>query len=560
MGSDDSKNPGIDPGLRLLTRIADFVEPLTRFDRGHFVLEASQHRIIVTAARQVFRVKLDFEQSEAPGDLPQAAVPMASASAMAAEAEAQLAAAHAYMPVRLADWASRHGEDPSRRIVPADCFDPPSVLGYAEPCGSCSGRGKIGCKTCGGAGSIACPDCGGRGSRPCSACGESGQARCTRCYGHGYEIIHRLETVWDAKTNTGRTQNVPERQACGGCGGIGSVACPRCDGSKRETCSRCAGQCTITCGACKGAGAHPCQSCAGTGLRHVTRKLVCSVTDSLEVAPRTEESGVADVLMSLTTMSQLISYADSYRCTAEADATTLHRETLASIPVTSVIIAIGARRTTVHGFGPNQDVRDFANIAGLLLSDDLDALEATLPATRLAPPRATDAMNAALANSLASETNAAIAELPTAKHTSAALEAFQGLVAREHVARTSRILGMAIRRAYWATMARGPVAALALPLLQLPVELMLRRLDGPARLSGMLGVMLLAFGGAIAAHMLAMKIMQNRLAPGGEPRISRIVSHRGHLRIWLIAAAIFIVAATPAVAALTNLMIPPSQP
>ena len=32
-----------DPGIRLLTKIGDFVEPLTRFDRGHLTLESSEH-------------------------------------------------------------------------------------------------------------------------------------------------------------------------------------------------------------------------------------------------------------------------------------------------------------------------------------------------------------------------------------------------------------------------------------------------------------------------------------------------------------------------------------
>ncbi len=38
----------MDPGIRLLTKIGDFVEPLTRFDRGHLTLQSSQHHAIST--------------------------------------------------------------------------------------------------------------------------------------------------------------------------------------------------------------------------------------------------------------------------------------------------------------------------------------------------------------------------------------------------------------------------------------------------------------------------------------------------------------------------------
>lgn len=554
--SDDANSPK-DPSLRLLTRVADFVEPLTRFDRGHLVLEESQHHTVEVAAHQIFRVNLDRQQTEGNGGLPAGVLGTADASTMMAEAETQMAAARASIPGRLADWAIRHGQDPLRRLGVADCFDPPPVLGYVEACGACNGRGKIACAACRAAGTVECPACAGRGSRPCSACKETGQERCNRCYGQGYEIVHRQETVWDAATNTGRTQNVPERRTCGGCGGSGSVACSRCNGARRETCPQCSGQRTIVCATCKGAGALICGTCSGAGKHHVTTQLVCSIAESFEATPRTTEAGVSDVLKSLTTVNQVLAYADAHRSTAETDATTLRRETTASVPVTSIVVAVGARRANVHGYGPNQDVRDFDNIAGLLLSDDLDTLEAALSETQLFPPRTTAEMNAALVSALASEVNVAVAENPAPKGVAAVLKDFQGLLTEEHVQRTSGALGKAIRRAYWATMLRGPIAVLAMPLLQIPVELMVRGLDTSARLSSMLGVMLLAFGGAIAAHMMVVRLMERKLAPDGSPRLSRITSRQGHLRNWLVAAGVFIAAATPAIAAFTKLILPP---
>ena len=557
MGSDDADaTTPQDPSLRLLTRVADFVEPLTRFDRGHLVLEASQHRTIEVAARQAFRAGLDFVRGEGKGPLPDGVMEMANGTSMAIEAEAQLAAARAIIPGRLALWAADHGESPLRRPGAAICFTPPAVLGFVEACAACRGRGKIDCKTCSAAGTVECPTCAGSGSRPCSACKETGTERCSRCVGQGYEIVHRQETVWDAATNTGRTQNVPERRTCGGCGGTGSVACARCGGARRETCSRCVGQRTVTCETCKGAGALGCEACASTGKRHVTSQLTCTISETFEPSPRSGEPDVAAVLKALPAIEQVLEYAETHRTTAETDASTFRRETVAAIPVTSIVVAVGARRTRVHAFGAQQDIRDYANIAGILLSDDLDALETALPETKLTPPRTTPRMDAALASALASEANVAIAENPGPKGLAVALNDFRGLLTEEHVRRTSTAMATAIRRAYWAAMVRGPIAVLALPLLQFPVELMLRKLDASARFSAMLGVMLLVFGGAIGAHMLVTRKLERTLAPGGAPRLSRMLSRQGHLRNWLLGAGAFVVLATPIIAGIANLIAP----
>lgn len=556
MGSGDAaKNPE-DPSLRLLTRVADFVEPLTRFDRGHLALEASRHRNINVAARQAFRVELDFRRAEGSGALPAGVVQTMDAQTLSTEAGAQLAAARTGIPGRLADWASRHGEDPRLRPGVSDCFTPPPVIGYVEACAPCRGRGKIDCTTCKAAGTVECPTCAGRGSRPCPACKESGQERCSRCVGQGYEIVHRQETVWDAATNTGRTQNVPERRTCGGCGGSGSVACSRCGGARRETCARCSGQKTVACETCKGAGALECEACASTGKHHVTSQLTCSITESFEAAPRADDAEVASILKALPAIEQVLDYAETHRSTTEADASSFRRETVAVIPVTSIVVAVGSRRASVHGFGAQQDVRDYANIAGLLLSDDLEALEAALPETQLIPPRTTPRMDAALASTLASEANVAIAEKPGPKGLAAVLQNFRGLLTEEHVRRTSNAIAKALRRAYWAAMVRGPALILAIPLLQFPVELMLRRLDPSARFSAMLGVMLLAFGGAIGAHMLVIRMLERALAPSGTPRLSKMVSRQGHLRNWLLGAGVIVALATLAVSGLANLLVP----
>lgn len=556
MGSRDHAAEGMsDPSLRLLSRIADFIEPLTRFDRGHLALEASQHRTIEVSARQRFRVSFDFVCTEGSGGLPAGVVAVVGPQALTTESEAQLAAARADAPGRLSGWAVEHGHDTARRPSVTDCFSAAPELGYAEACATCEGAGKVDCVTCLAAGTQACPACAGRGARPCTACQEAGQERCKRCYGQGYEIVHRQEQEWDATTDTGRTRNVPHKEKCGGCDGSGSVACVRCGGDRQLTCSRCSGDRTIPCPACSGASTQDCTACDATGQHHHTRRLVCTIDEVFEVLPRTSESRIADVLKSLGNIGDVLAYADECRSVAETSATTLDRETVASIPVTSIVVAIGARRTQVHGFGAQQDIHDYGNIAGILLTEDLDALEAALSETRALLPKSTPALEAALAPVLASEVNVAIAGNPGAKGMAIVQRDFQSLLSDQYMARASASLSRAVRLAYWSTLLRGPIAVLGMPLLQVPVGILLREQPEPARLSATAGVMLLAFGGVILAHMLVVRTLQARLAPSGTPKLSRIVERQGLLRAWLIGAGAGVVLATLALAGLTGLLV-----
>ena len=95
-----------DPGIRLLTRIGDFVEPLTRFDRGHLTLESSQHVNVDVIARQGFRVVFETTRSEGNGGLPAGVTQTLDAAATSRDSEAQLAASRAAVPTRLAAWAA----------------------------------------------------------------------------------------------------------------------------------------------------------------------------------------------------------------------------------------------------------------------------------------------------------------------------------------------------------------------------------------------------------------------------------------------------------------------
>ena len=59
-----------DPGLRLLTRVGDFISRHTRFDRGHIALQSSRTETIRVTLRQTFQPLLEMKMSTGVGDLP----------------------------------------------------------------------------------------------------------------------------------------------------------------------------------------------------------------------------------------------------------------------------------------------------------------------------------------------------------------------------------------------------------------------------------------------------------------------------------------------------------
>ena len=189
-----------DPGIRLLTRIGDFVGPLTRFDRGHLSLEGSEHSIVDVIARQTFRVTFETSRSEGNGPLPPGVTQVTDATALTRDSAGQLASARAMVPHKLATWAEQHGENPLEKPSVADCFIPPAPLGHVETCAPCNGAGKIACSLCTGAGTLTCDACSGRGQTPCTTCKATGQTTCATCKGMRTILIQKERKQLDGKT------------------------------------------------------------------------------------------------------------------------------------------------------------------------------------------------------------------------------------------------------------------------------------------------------------------------------------------------------------------------
>ncbi len=548
-----------DPGIRLLTRIGDFVEPLTRFDRGHLTLESSQHVNVDVVARQVFRVTFETIRSDANGGLPAGVTLTADAADTQRQSEAQLAASRAAVPTRLAAWAAEHGETPTAHPTIADCFAPLPAVGHVETCQPCQGAGRIECTLCHAAGTLTCEACEGRGANPCKTCNATGEVTCATCKGMR-TIIREKEVRVRDEDNNPRTEHVQETVTCNACSGAGVLKCGKCNGRTTITCDVCRGQKTITCTRCEGSGYTRCETCGGEGQRHFTAKITCAITDTFEVSSRTTDAEAAAVFKGITNIDRVLALAESHRASAEISADTLRRETVAVTPVTTVTVVAGGARAQVRGFGPQQEVLDYRNIAGMLLSDDLVVLEEALKTTSLTPPRVHAAFDASLATVIASEANVAIAEHAAHKDQGEIIARFKGVVTPDYIARAGGALKKSIGRAYWAALAKGPIAVLAIPLLQLPIELLVRGQGQGSRLMALLGVTLITFFAALAAHYWVTQQLQKKLAPSGTPKIQRLIDKLDLTRNWLIAAGITAAVLTLAVASLTGILFPMNPP
>lgn len=552
-----SANDPSDPGARLLVRIGDFIEPLTRFDRSHLAMAESRHEMIPVLARQVFRVGFEVNRSEGNGPLPPGVERVEDAAALAREIEAQLASVRAQAPAKLAAWAGEHGEDPLSRPKPEDCFAWLAPLGHVADCVACEGDGKIACTACKGAKELACEACDGRGARDCGACGSRGQFECRDCQGGGKIMVRKERMVWDEFTGQHRTEHYQEPAPCETCGATGSVKCDKCGGQGQIPCKTCDGRKTIVCKRCSGEGTETCEVCAGAGKRYYTASLSCTIKETFEVAARTSDTEIARVLKAQGAIEDILKLASAHRASAEANNDTLTRDTIAETAVTSVAITAGKSRAMVRGFGPNQDVLDYKNLAGMLLADDMAGLEFALATTKLVPPKVNDDLYTALSSFLASEANARIAGTGSRLSPEDMQRDLRGVVSAEHVTRATAAIRKGINRTYWAMMARGWALVLLIPLSFAVLDLLMRWADEGPRVAVLLGVMLVTFGAAAAAHYWIVHRLQRRIAPEGDPKMGPIVDRAGPTLVWLVTAGAIAVVLTLLVAGFTSSLFPP---
>lgn len=543
-----------DPGARLLVRIGDFIAPLTRFDRSHLSMMESRHDTIDIMVRQVFRAKFETQHSDGNGALPAGVHEVADAVALSRETEALLAASRVALPQRLAGWAEAHGDDPRARPSIETCFAGAAPVGYVAACAPCRASGQITCQRCGGAKELTCATCAGRGAKDCETCRKTGEVQCQRCRGMGTLVRQKHANVWDEAAGRHRLEYVQESQPCPACDSAGKVKCPKCAGRGELTCKTCDGRANVMCPQCKGQGSTRCETCDGQGKRYHTANLSCSIDETQEVSSRDPDTEIVAALKG--GIEDILQLSAFHRATAEAGKDALTRDTLAAVPVTSVVIAAGEKQALIRALGERQLVRDYRNIAGLLMSGDLTELEAALPTTKLLPPRVNDALFPALATVLESEVNVAIAKTHPKRSALEIEREHRGAIAAEYVKRAGEAVRKGLGRAYWAGLARGPALVMALPFLFAPLDLFLRSSGVGVRVAALLAVIALTIGGATAGHWWAVRQLQKKLGPDGLPKIAPVLDAMGLTTVWLAGAGVTGALLTLLVAGITSTLFP----
>jgi hypothetical protein len=545
-----------DPGARLLLRVGDFIEPLTRFSRSNLSMTESRHEAVPVMVRQTFRVAFETKISDGNGPLPPGVREVADAQALARESEAQLAAARITLPRRLAAWAESHGEEMTAPAVDA-CFGAVSALGHVEPCTACGASGRITCTLCLGEKQVTCEACGGRGANVCENCNKAGTVTCRTCRGAGTVIERKQRKKWDEAANAHYVEHYQETLACPACNRLGVIKCPKCAGVGELTCKTCDGCKTVACSQCKGAGSTRCETCDGHGKRHHVATLACSIKETVELAPRGGNGEIAAAIRARGGVNEILEIAASRHSTAEASSDTITRDTIAVVPVTSVMVTMGEKRAMVHAFGERQEVPDYKNIAGLLMADDIAELESANAQTQLLPPEVPERIYGALSMALASEANVELVTAGAGRGAAETARHYRGVMTAEYVTRACEAIRKGVSRSYWAAILRGPALVLFLPVLFAPLDLWLRNSGAGVRVGVLLTLMAATFGGAMAGHYWVILQLQQKIAPGSAPRLRRIVDSIGLTTAWLATAGAVAVLLTLLVAGMTSWIFPP---
>lgn len=546
-----------DPGARLLLQIGSFLEPLTRFDRSHLTMSESRHETVAVSAKQTFKVAYEVKTREGNGGLPPGVLHVADDAELTREIDTRFKATKASAPPRLAAWAEAHGEDAFARPALADCFEAASPVGFIKDCAVCAGAGKVACVICSGSGAMPCEACKGRGAADCAVCEAKGALTCQTCKGAGTILEQKQREVHDDVIGQDRVEHFQETIPCPVCGKTGAVTCKRCEGKGETPCLTCQGAKTLPCRQCAGTGTQRCSACDGEGRKFRMMEVACSIAETFEAQPKSGEAEVTRVLKARGGIEDMLKLATEHRSVAEANSHTLTRETHASVPVTTVSVSVaGKAPVTIRGFGPEQEVLDYRNLAGMLLVEDLIQLDGAIAMTRLVPPMVNDAIYDSLADMMASEANFTIAMERDRKTPAEVEQDLRGVLTAEYVKRAGAAVCTGVTRAYWAGLANGPGWVLTIPLAYAVLDLLLRGSGIGWRVVVLLFVMAATFGAAALAHVMVVRALQARIAPTGAPKLSLLIDKLGLTRAWLIAAGVTAGLLSLLVAGLTTWIFP----
>jgi len=532
-------------GDRMRARVGAFIEPLTRFDASHVRLSSCAQAMLAVDVTQTFAVAIGITEDEGVGALPGDCEKVSGPGALTARLEAIQRQCERISAEQLAGWDEAHGADPHAAVSVGDVFTAARPVGCQTACGACGGEGKRECGPCHGKGKTKCQHCGATGKVMCSTCYGKREVACSRCGGRG-QMSRQVEKYgWNSATNQKTVTYETVYESCPGCSGRKTQPCTACNQSGRKQCGFCMGDGAQTCAACRGAGSTTCATCAGHGKLHRKGVVSCKVTPSVSVAADTGDRQILSDLSGVREVGQVIALARRYEIETALTPRSLARTIRAAVPVARADFMVSDRPLTIYGYGPDQEIFDYRDIGGALLSGDVEALEQAL-ARR-------DGVLPALTQVLQSEAHIEIARQSgafRAKRRSAALEELsarlRGFASSDYCARVSASMRKSLSRAYVRGLMRGPIASLIVPLLALPVNWLAWESHFREHDFAVIGGTILAtLAAAFAGHLLVGRRLQAEISPDKAIDVPALLGHIGLGRKWMILAGVFAILVTP---------------
>lgn len=448
--------PYAPPTGQVLGVVAAHIEPVTRFDARDLTETAPEEAYGLPVELTVDQyVSFSERIGSGPARLPAGVDKVGSQQAFRQELAERLDTAETEAPRALQAWANGNAGS-YRRLMPgtAGFLRSPGSVGYEHTCHQCHGACHVTCPSCSGVGHTNCHACFGAGKINCYSCHGSKQQTCSSCGGRGSWTEQVSQQTWSSSSNSYVTTYQTVYRNCSACSSSGRTTCYHCGYDGKINCSGCFGKGHIDCGRCGTTGRIDCASCLASGIEHVRGTIVAEVVhdETLSiVTPDETLRKLVDTKVPREDMPQLGELLDVLHTVQGHAVETRHRLRL---DVRRASLRARDDDFVLYGFGPEARVFSFDNIAGHLLTDDLEALEARVATSSAWRRHKGSDLLDTTADFLRSELNMLIAERvadakASPEDAAAAVEThFKGLVDQTYVARATTALRTALARLY----------------------------------------------------------------------------------------------------------------
>lgn len=546
--------------------VIDHIEKVTRFD-GSVLSEIDSEKAISLPLELILIQEVTFttDVNEGPSKLPIATEKVQDKATFQIELQRRLQKAKEEAPKALQAWANSTRRGYRKLIDRKSAFlENLPAVGYEHLCESCRGAGKLLCGTCTGSGRTSCHNCYGTGLINCSLCSGTKRIHCYTCGGTGRWSEQVPESTWDHQFKQYVTTYRTVYHSCSSCYGKGHQDCYSCGPDGKIYCRTCGGDGELSCSNCGASGRVNCEHCGTSGIRHVVGIILAEVNNHEKLHISTEDPQLIKLIRSKLSRPSLPDYGGIDEVCHNISGNTIETIHRLHLDIRQALLSAGEATFQLYGFGPKVEVLNFENIAGHLLSDDLDRLENSVaPVFQWRRVKKKGELFEALDNFLKSELNLLLAEKVTQNDGSlddaskAVQRHFGELIDAKYVTRATIALRTAIARIYASELLEPAVSLCALGALFSGIFLWLGWFQ-----PNIFSAALLGFSISALIWFIFEWVTRRRIARQFEDNIGRRIldqlKNHGSIKKWriMMVAAIFV---TNLAGALVANIFPPVQ-